>query len=54
VQGETDAGVPLEQIEEGPVAVEIGLLEDTVKVADRLVIVEDEDEPNGRVHCVFQ
>ena len=37
----------LEQIEKRPVAVLIGLLEDVVEIADRLMIVQCEDELIG-------
>ena len=42
----------LQQVEEWSVAVDVGLLEDAVEVADRLVIMQDEDEAYGGVHRV--
>ena len=46
VQRDPQMGILLEQVEEQPVAVLIRLLEDAVEIADRLVIVQGEDEAN--------
>ena len=43
--------MPLEQAEKGEIAVEVGLLDHAVEVADRLVIMEHEDETNGCGHA---
>ena len=42
--------IALEDVEERPIAVLIGLLEDVVEVADGLMIVQDEDEADGVRH----
>ena len=51
VQGDGDFGILLEQFEEGPVAVAVGVLEDAVEVADGLMIVQGEDKAkrHGRI-----
>jgi hypothetical protein len=41
----------LEQFEHRVVGIPTGILDDRVKIADRLVVVENEDEPNGGRHA---
>ena len=41
---ERDLGIVLQHVEERQVAVAIGVLEDPVEIADRLVIVQGEDQ----------
>ena len=44
VQGEAQLGVPLEEREEGLVGVVVRLLEDAVEIADRLMVVNDDNQ----------
>ena len=50
MQCQSNAGMTFKQFQERQVAVLVGLLDDAVKVADGLVVVEDEDEPDGGRH----
>ena len=50
MERQPDAGMPFEQFQERQVAVLVGLLDDAVEVADGLVVVENEDEPDGGRH----
>ena len=43
-------GIVLEHVQKRPVAVLIGLLENAVEVADRLMVVEYEDQSERRAH----
>ena len=47
---QADAGVPLQDPEEGEVAVEEGTVEDPVEVADRLVVVDREQKRQRVAH----
>ena len=51
VQRDLELRVAFEQIEKRPVAVLIGLLENTIEVADRLMIVQNEQKSNRMRHC---
>ena len=51
VDGDADAGVALEEIEERLVGILPGLFEDAIEVADRLMVVDHEDEPDGGGHA---
>ena len=50
MQRQPDAWMAFEQFQERQVAVLVGLFDHAVEVADRLVVVKDEDEPNGGRH----
>ncbi len=50
VQRDLQPLIAAEDFEEGPVAVLVGLLENVLKVADRLVIVENEGKADGLGH----
>ena len=50
VQGQPDTGMAFEQFQQRQVAVAVGLFDDTVKIADGLMVVENEDEPDGGRH----
>ena len=50
VDGDADAGVALEEIEERLVGILPGLFEDAVEIADRLMVVDHEDEPDSGGH----
>ena len=50
VEGQPNAGMTFEQFQQRQVAVVVGLFDDPIEVADWLVVMEDEDEPNGRRH----
>ena len=51
VQGDLQRLVAGEHVEERPVAVLVGLLEDVVEIADRLVVVQGQDEADGDWAC---
>jgi hypothetical protein len=42
--------MPFEQFQERQVAVPVGLFDDAVEVADRLVVMENKNEPDGGRH----
>ena len=50
VQGHLQARIALEDVQKRPVAVLIGLLENVVEIADRLMVVQDKQEPNAVRH----
>ena len=50
MQADPNAGMPLEQLEHWQIAVLIGLLNDIVEVADRLVVVDDKDKADRSSH----
>ena len=50
VQPHLQLRIALEDVEKRPVAVLVRLLEDVVEVADRLMVVQDEDEADGVRH----
>ena len=51
VDGDADTGVALEEFEERLVGILPGLFEDAVEVADRLMVVDHEDKPDGGGHA---
>ena len=47
VQGERDLRIVFQHVQKRAIAVAIGLLEDAVEIAHRLVVVQGEDQANG-------